>query len=80
MIENDGGTVRAVAWKELCPWLSIFRVFRLSIAFPAILLGAAAILLTAVGWGRLPWYSQPTRRLLRGSIPMPNAHGWRLPT
>jgi hypothetical protein len=53
MIENDGGTVRAVAWKELCPWLSIFRVFRLSIAFPAILLGAAAILLTAVGWGTI---------------------------
>jgi hypothetical protein len=53
MMESDSGTIRTVVWKELCPWLSIFRVFRLSIAFAAILFGAAAILLTAIGWAVL---------------------------
>lgn len=50
MMESDSGTIRTVVWKELCPWLNIFRVFRLSIALPALLFGAAAILLTAIGW------------------------------
>jgi hypothetical protein len=56
MLERNGGTIRAVAWSEICPWLSIFRTFRLAISFRALLLGAVAILLTVIGWGLLGWF------------------------
>jgi hypothetical protein len=51
MVEHDGNTVRAVAWSEVFPWLSLVRVFRVSIAVRALVLGAIAILITATGWG-----------------------------
>ena len=50
MIERDSNTIRAIAWSEVFPWLSILRVFRLAIAARALVLGAAAILITATGW------------------------------
>jgi len=53
MLERNGGIIRAVAWSEICPWLGIFRTFRLAIGFRALLMGAVAILLTVVGWGLL---------------------------
>jgi len=53
MMEDDNGTIRNVAWRELCPWLSIFRVFRMSIALPALAFATLGILLTAIGWGVL---------------------------
>ena len=51
MIERDGDTVRAIAWSEVFPWLSILRVFRLAIAARALLLGAVGILVMETGWG-----------------------------
>ena len=53
MMEQNGDTIRAVAWSEVFPWLRIIRAFRLAIAFRALVLGAVAILLTAAGWGLL---------------------------
>jgi hypothetical protein len=50
MLDRDGGIIRAVAWSEICPWLSIFRTFRLAIGFRALVMGAVAILLTVIGW------------------------------
>jgi hypothetical protein len=50
MIEHDNGTVRAIAWSEVFPWLSLVRTFRLAISVRALVLGAAAILLMAIGW------------------------------
>ena len=47
MIEHDNGTIRAVAWSEVFPWLSIVRSFRLAIAARVLVLGAVGILLTA---------------------------------
>ncbi len=35
MLERNGGIIRAVAWSDICPWLSIFRTFRLAIGFRA---------------------------------------------
>ena len=51
MAESNSTTIRAVAWSELFPWLSIVRAFRLAIAVRALILGAVGILLTATVWG-----------------------------
>ena len=53
MIEHDSHTLRAIAWSEVFPWLSIARVFRVSIAARMLVLAAVAILITATGWGIL---------------------------
>jgi hypothetical protein len=50
MLERNGGVIRAVAWSDVCPWLGIFRTFRLAIGFRALLMGAMAILITVIGW------------------------------
>jgi len=51
MFEKEDGALRAVAWSEVCPWLAIFRTFRLAVGFRVLLLGAVATLLTALVWG-----------------------------
>jgi len=49
--DNGGGTLRAVAWSDICPWLRLFRCFRLAIGFGfPLFLSAVAILLTVSGW------------------------------
>ncbi len=51
MVEHDSSTIRAVAWSEVFPWLSILRVFRVAISARALVLGAVGVLLMATGWG-----------------------------
>jgi hypothetical protein len=47
---DSRGVLREVAWREVFPWLLIFRCFRLAI-HPAILtIALAAALLTPLGW------------------------------
>jgi hypothetical protein len=71
MTDNDRGTLRSVAWSELCPWLVIFRTFRLAISFRVLLLGAIGILLTVSVWGFFGWmFSESTT---------PQATGWTEP-
>jgi hypothetical protein len=50
MVEQNGGNIRAVSWSDICPWLCIFRTFRLAIGVRALLMAAAAILITIIGW------------------------------
>jgi hypothetical protein len=50
MIEEERGTVRAVAWSELFPWLILVRCFRISIGMRPLLIAAAAALVTVCGW------------------------------
>jgi hypothetical protein len=50
MVERDSNILRAVAWSEIFPWLSLVRVFRLAISVRALLLGAVGILITSLGW------------------------------
>ena len=52
-MNTESGELRAVAWKEICPWLILYRTFRLAIGFRMLVLSAAAILLTLVGWTSL---------------------------
>ena len=51
MAESNSPTIRAVAWSEVFPWLSIVRAFRLAISLRALILGAMGILLTVSVWG-----------------------------
>ena len=54
--ENGDGALRTVAWSEICPWLRLFRCFRLAIGFGfPLLLSAVAILLTVTGWAFFGW-------------------------
>ncbi|MBN1909776.1 MAG: hypothetical protein JW818_08555 [Pirellulales bacterium] len=50
MADSERGRLRAVAWTEILPWLSLFRTFRLAIGPRMLVLSAMAILLTAMGW------------------------------
>ena len=50
MLNDDGGTLRAVVWSEIFPWLNLFRCFRLAIRPPALVLSAIAMFLTVTCW------------------------------
>ena len=53
MFDQDGATLRSVAWREVCPWLVLFRTFRVAIDLRALLPAAAGVLLTFAGWALL---------------------------
>ncbi len=53
MIDQESEKIRAVAWSEICPWLCLFRTFRLAIRIRALLLGAVAAFLTVTVWAVL---------------------------
>jgi len=55
MSDNDRDTLRRVAWSEICPWLAIFRTFRLAIGLRVLVLAAVGIFLTLSGWAVLGW-------------------------
>jgi hypothetical protein len=42
--------VREVAWSELFPWLMLLRTVRISLMARVLVLGAAGLIATAVGW------------------------------
>src|SRR5207247_2167638 len=42
--------VRQIAWRELFPWLILFRTFRIAISPTLLALATAAVLLTSLGW------------------------------
>jgi hypothetical protein len=48
---SDGqGVVRAVSWRDLCPWLIIFRSFGLALRGSMLLAATVAVLITPLGW------------------------------
>lgn len=50
MMPDERGPLREIAWRELCPWLLIFRSFRLAIQVAHLLLASLGVLCTIVGW------------------------------
>ena len=74
MAESNSPTIRAVAWSEVFPWLSIVRAFRLAIAARALILGAVGIFLTVLVWGVIGMTfgtDEPATQWLK-----PFAHPW----
>ncbi|HTN73972.1 MAG TPA: hypothetical protein VL096_01950 [Pirellulaceae bacterium] len=47
---DDRGTLRAIAWRELCPWLIIFRTFTLALTLPLLFLATLAVMVQPLGW------------------------------
>jgi hypothetical protein len=52
---DSRGVLREVAWREVFPWLLIFRSFRLSIQPTILAIALAAALLTPLGWRAAQW-------------------------
>lgn len=50
MLDQQGSTVRSVAWSELLPWLCIFRCLQIALRPTMLVLATTAALLTAAGW------------------------------
>ena len=53
MLETDGGTVRKVAWPEICPWLALGRVFRVAISLRVLIFGLLGFFVTLLGWSAI---------------------------
>ena len=53
MLNDEGGTLRTVAWSEIFPWLSILRCFRLAIGLRVLLLCTVGFLATVSVWAAL---------------------------
>jgi hypothetical protein len=47
---ESSAVVRQIAWRELFPWLILFRAFRIAISPMALALATAAVLLAPLGW------------------------------
>ncbi len=47
---SDRIVVREIAWREILPWLVIFRTFRLARSLSLLFLATFGVLLTPVGW------------------------------
>jgi len=50
MMEKEGVALQAIRWSEIFPWLSIAKSFRLAVTLRLMTFGAAAVLLTLLGW------------------------------
>ena len=53
MFDNESGTLGKTTWSQKCPWLLIFRTFRIAVDFRLLVMGAAGIFLTLLGWAIL---------------------------
>lgn len=49
-MNDDRGTVRAIAWDEVFPWLILLRTFRIAACGRMLVLATAAMLLTWASW------------------------------
>src|SRR5206468_10702794 len=41
---------RSIAWRELFPWLILFRTFRIAISPTLLAVATVAVLVTSLGW------------------------------
>ena len=47
---GEQGIVRGVSWRDLCPWLVIFRAFRLAVSPSLLALATIGVLVNPLGW------------------------------
>jgi hypothetical protein len=69
--------VREISWRDVFPWLIIFRTFGLAISMPVLFLATIGALLTPVGWqvGEWLFVSEEISQWpgQRGALPVPDA-------
>src|SRR5437899_29135 len=63
------GVIRHIAWRELFPWLILFRTFRIAISPTLLLVAIAAVLIYPLGWrlGGLVFLS-PAQRVAQAQV------------
>lgn len=49
-MEEEPGVVREISWQDICPWIILFKSFRVAISVNGIVLSLGAILLITLGW------------------------------
>lgn len=49
-MRDDQGVLRGVSWRDACPWLVIFRTYRMSVRPSLLFLATLGTLLTPLGW------------------------------
>jgi hypothetical protein len=47
---NEHGMVRSIAWRDLCPWMILFRLYRLSVSVQLLLLAFLGAWAASAGW------------------------------
>ena len=47
---DDRGVIRGIAWRDVLPWLVIFRTFRLAKSMPMLFLATLGAVLAPAGW------------------------------
>ncbi len=52
---DERGIVRGISWRDLCPWLILFRTFGLASSLSVLVLGTAGAVLTPLGWKLARW-------------------------
>lgn len=57
---SESGLVHRVSWRDCCPWLVLFRTFRLAVSVQLLLVASAGAVVNTVGW-RLAntWFLPP---------------------
>jgi len=79
MLDNEGVALRAIHWSEIFPWLSIIKSFRLAITLRLVTFGAAAVLLTLLGWwGIARIFSHEGVPSSSWSGPFPDQSAWQV--
>src|SRR6478672_3350026 len=49
-MNESSGPIRHIAWRELFPWLILFRTFRIAISPTLLILATVAVLIHPIGW------------------------------
>ena len=47
---DEATVVRSISWRDLCPWTMLFRVFRISISLPLLVLALIGACAVPLGW------------------------------
>jgi hypothetical protein len=47
---NEDGVLRSIAWRDVCPWVILFRLYHLSLSLQLLALGLLATWAISLGW------------------------------
>ena len=78
---ESSGVIRHISWRDLFPWLILFRTFRLAIAPSSLAVATLAVVLTPLGWwlaGRAFLTAQQRETLVEANAIPPQAANSRL--
>ena len=54
-MSDERGPVRHIAWRELFPWLTLLRAFRMAVSPTVLLLATLGVFVSSLGWQVAPY-------------------------